>query len=294
MDTPLDLSRPVLLAGPTASGKSALALQAAETTGALIVNADALQVYEGWRILTARPSPGDEERAEHALYGHVPMDRVYSVGAWLDDVGRVLAANPDRPVIIIGGTGLYFSALTEGLAEIPPVPAKVRAAHDALVAAGGAAAVVAELERDDPETAARIRLDNPRRVQRAWEVLRATGKGLSTWQARAAQPLLPRTRCNAYLLNPAREVLARRIADRFDAMIDAGALEEVRGNLAGWDDTLPAYRAIGAAELRAFLEGRLTRDAAVERAVIATRQYAKRQRSWFRARMQGWHNISTT
>lgn len=293
MNTPLDLSRPCLLAGPTASGKSGLALEAAESSGALIVNADALQVYDGWQVLTARPSDADCARADHVLYGSVGMDRVHSVGAWLDDMAAVLAANPGRPVILVGGTGLYFTALTEGLATIPAVPTEVRAAHDRLVAEGGFAAVVAELQRDDPVTAARIRLDNPRRVQRAWEVLRATGRGLSAWQGDPTAPLLPRASCNAYLLSPDRDVLAGRIARRFDAMLDAGALDEVAANLPHWDDTLPAYRAIGAAELRDHLLGRLSREAAVERAVIATRQYAKRQRSWFRARMKDWHNIST-
>lgn len=289
---PTDPDRPVLLAGPTASGKSELALAAAEGSGALIVNADALQVYDGFRVLTARPSEADEARAEHALYGHVPMARSYSVGAWLEDMRALLAEQAGRPLIIVGGTGLYFTALTEGLAEIPAVPAEVRAAHDALVARAGPGAVAAELARDDPETAARIRLDNPRRVQRAWEVLRATGRGLSWWQRQAARPpLLPLARTAPFVVEIDRDRLAARIEARFRAMVEAGALDEVAALLDRWNPALPGFRAIGAAELRAHLLGEIGLDEAIARGVIATRQYAKRQRSWFRSRMRGWQPI---
>ncbi|MCU0906601.1 MAG: tRNA (adenosine(37)-N6)-dimethylallyltransferase MiaA [Rhodobacteraceae bacterium] len=274
---------PVLVAGPTASGKSALALAIAERLGGVIVNADALQVYGCWHVLTARPGPDDLARAPHALYGHVGRDAPHSVGHWLDDVARVLGTG-QRP-IIVGGTGLYLSALTEGLSAIPPVPSEVRAGADARLARDGLPALVADL---DAATAARIDLRNPARVQRAWEVLRATGRGLADWQRDRAPPLLPRAGVRALRLEVPPDVLARRIADRFDAMLATGALDEVRANLGGWDPTRPWARAIGAADLVAYLGGTVPLEDARTRAIVATRQYAKRQRTWFRARMADW------
>jgi tRNA dimethylallyltransferase len=198
---------PVLIAGPTASGKSALAMELAARDGRLIVNADALQVYACWRVLTARPSAAEEAALPHALYGHVGRDQDWSVGHWL----RAVAGLPDRPVVIVGGTGLYFMALTEGLAEVPPVPAAVRAEADAL-RAGDFPAMLAGL---DAATAARIDLANPARVQRAWEVLRATGRGLADWQARTGAPLLPRAEAEALVIRPG--------VDWLNARIDAGS-----------------------------------------------------------------------
>lgn len=275
--------RPVLIAGTTASGKSALALAIAETGGGGIVNADALQVYDCWRILSARPGPEDEARAPHLLYGHVPAEADYSVGHWLREVAPLLRHGP-RP-IITGGTGLYFTALTTGLADIPPVPAAIRDEADARLREAGLTALVADL---DPATSARIDLRNPARVQRAWEVLRATGRGLARWQDDTAPPLLPLERATAVVVSPGREALAARIGARFDAMMAAGALDEVRAALSRWDATRPAARAIGAAELAAHLRGELALDAATEAAKAATRQYAKRQRTWLRSRMGSW------
>ncbi len=279
--------RPVLIAGPTAAGKSALALAIAEAHGGRIINADALQVYANWRILTARPSPDEEARAPHALYGHVARDRAYSVGAWLRDLAPLLAGGP-RP-IIVGGTGLYFSALTQGLADIPPVPATIRARADALMAAHGPAALLDDL---DPATSARIDRRNPVRIQRAWEVQAATGRGLAAWQDETPAPLLPLADCTALVLHADRDWLAARIEARFDAMLAAGALDEARANLPGWDPALPSAKAIGAPELIAHLRGEMPLDQARARAIIASRQYAKRQRSWFRARMQGWRALA--
>lgn len=275
--------RPVLIAGATASGKSALALALAARGGGIIVNADALQVHDAWRVLTARPDAADLARAPHALYGHVGRDTPYSVGHWLAEVAAVLRAGA-RP-IIVGGTGLYLSALTEGLSAIPPVPAEVRAEADARLARHGPAGLLAEI---DTATAAQIDRKNPARVQRAWEVLRATGQGLSVWQRDRTPPLLARSGVHALRLDVPRDLLARRIADRFDAMLAAGALDEVRGNLPAWDPSRPWARAIGAADLVAFLKGETTLEAARARAIISTRQYAKRQRTWFRARMADW------
>lgn len=276
----------MLIAGPTASGKSALALDIAARSGGVIVNADALQVYANWRVLTARPSPGDTDAAPHALYGHVAFDQDYSVGHWLRAVSDLLAG-PDR-LIIVGGTGLYFTALTEGLADIPPTPLQIRQTADARMAAEGAAALLAEL---DAETAARIDTQNPVRVQRAWEVQATTGRGLAAWQDNTPPPLLPLDRTQPFVLNAPRDWLNPRIDTRFAQMIAAGALDEVRANMPGWDPARPSAKAIGAPELMAHLHGDMTLQDATRLATIATHQYAKRQRSWFRARMKQWQAL---
>lgn len=276
---------PIILAGPTGSGKSALALHIAETAGGAIVNSDALQVYANWPILTARPGLDDLCRAPHLLYGHVGPRQPYSVGHWLREVAPLLQGA--RP-ILVGGTGLYLTALTEGLAEIPDTPPEVRGEADRRLAAEGPAALLAEL---DPATAARIDKRNPVRVQRAWEVLTSTGQGLAAWQDRTGPPLLPAAQAACLLVDAPPDWLSPRLEKRFDAMLAAGALEEARANLAGWDPRLPSSRAIGAPELIAHLRGELTLDAAREMALVSTRQYAKRQRTWFRARMRGWVRV---
>lgn len=276
---------PVLIAGPTASGKSALAMELAARDGRVIVNADALQVYACWRVLTARPSPEEERALPHALYGHVACDGVYSVGHWLREVAPLL----DRPVVIVGGTGLYFRALTEGLAEIPAIPPEVRAAGDALRAADPAAMIAAL----DPGTAARIDLANMARVQRAWEVLKATGRGLADWQADTPAPLLRASDAEALVLRPAVDWLNARIDRRFDAMMASGAMEEVAAMLPRWTPGHPSARAIGAPELVAHLQGALSLPDAITAAKLASRQYAKRQRTWFRTRMRDWREITS-
>ncbi|MAX73770.1 MAG: tRNA (adenosine(37)-N6)-dimethylallyltransferase MiaA [Nioella sp.] len=276
---------PILIAGPTASGKSGLALEIAERQGGRIVNADALQVYDGWRILTARPSPEDEARAPHALYGHVPFTGDYSTGAWLRDV-RPLLTGGLRP-IILGGTGLNFAALTGGLADIPETPPEIRAEAEALPLAQ----MLADLDRGDPVIAARIDRANPMRVQRAWEVLRATGRPLSDWQADTPAPDLPLAACQALVLDAPRDWLNARIARRFDQMLQQGALDEARAILPLWDKAHGARKAIGGPELIAHLKGEMTLEAAREAAITASRQYAKRQRTWFRARMADWRRI---
>ncbi|MEL6701457.1 MAG: tRNA (adenosine(37)-N6)-dimethylallyltransferase MiaA [Pseudomonadota bacterium] len=283
----IDAGKPTLIAGATASGKSALAMALAERGGGTIVNADALQVYDGWRVLTARPSVEDEATAAHALYGHVAYDAPYSVGAWLRDVAPFLDAA--RPPIIVGGTGLYFQALTEGLADIPETPPDIRAEADRLRIAGQMARMIDAL---DPETARRIDLANPMRVQRAWEVQRATGRGLAQWQDETAPPLLPLPAVNALHLDADRDWLNDRIARRFDLMLEGGALEEARAMDPHWSPDHPSSKAIGAAELVAHVRGEMPLDAAREASVIATRQYAKRQRTWFRRRMSAWQKVS--
>ena len=283
-DIPAD--RPVLLAGPTASGKSALALAIAESRGGRIINADALQVHAAWRILTARPEAAEERRAPHALYGTVSWGAAFSVGDWLRAVRPLLAKGP-RP-IVVGGTGLYFRALTEGLAEIPPIPFAVRREAEACLAAEGIDALGRALA---PEVRAAIDLANPVRVLRAWAVERATGRSIRRWQDETPPPLLPLGAAVPILLDAPRDWLAARIERRFDAMLDAGVLAEVRAVLPDWDEAVPAAKAIGAAELVAHLRGETSLDDARARAVAATRRYAKRQRTWFRARMGGWTRI---
>jgi tRNA dimethylallyltransferase len=250
-----------------------------------VVNADALQVYDGWRVLTARPGEDALARASHALYGHVPFEADYSAGAWLREIAPLLDG-AERPVIV-GGTGLYFRALTEGLAEIPEVPAEVRAAAEGRDRDD----LLADLQREDPAIVARIDTANLARVRRAWEVLRATGRPLSAWQAETGPPLLPLSQTVPILLDADRDWLAARIEARFDRMLGSGALEEARANLPRWDRAGGARRAIGAPELIAHLKGEMTLAAAREAAIAASRKYAKRQRTWFRARMGGWRAV---
>ncbi len=275
---------PVLIAGPTASGKSALALQIAQNNGGVIINADALQVFDGWRVLTARPDDADLARAPHLLYGHVPFDADYSVGQWLRQVGDILANPPARP-IIVGGTGLYFRALTEGLADIPRTPPDIRAQAEALLADGGLPALLTDL---DAPTRARIDLQNPMRVQRAWEVLHATGRSLADWQEATPPPLLPLNKTAPIVINADRDWLNARINRRFDIMLENGALDEARAMEPRWNPAHLSSKAIGAPELIAYVRGELSLEEAKATACTASHQYAKRQRTWFRARMKGW------
>lgn len=279
----IDPDRPVLIAGPTASGKSALALEIAEKQGGVVVNADASQVFDCWRIVTARPSAEEEARAPHQLYGHVAYDAPYSAGHWLREVVPLLSG-AQRP-IIVGGTGLYFSALTEGMAEIPSTPAEVRAEGDSM-------SLEDLLSALDPQTAARIDVQNRARVQRAWEVLTATGRALADWQDDTPPPPLPLNACSALVLESSKDWLEARIRQRFRAMLDQGAMDEVEAMRDRFDPNLPSCKAIGAPELMAYATGRMTLEEAEESAAIATRRFAKRQRTWFRARMEKWRKIS--
>ncbi len=273
--------KPVLIAGPTASGKSALALHIAEAQGGVIVNADALQVFDRWRIVTARPPDEDLARAPHQLYGHVGLAESYTVGDWLRDLTPLLTGR--RP-IIVGGTGLYLSALTEGLAQIPPTPANVRSDADERSLAD----LVADL---DATTKARIDLNNRARVQRAWEVQRSTGRPISAWQDETPPPLLPLSNATPIVLDAPREWLTPRIAQRFDLMLTDGALEEAKTILPEWKPQHQSSKAIGAPELIAHLRGELSLNEARDAAVVASTQYAKRQRTWFRKRMKDWQTI---
>ena len=273
---------PVLIAGPTASGKSALALLIAQTQGGVIVNADALQVFDGWRILTARPDDADLNAAEHALYGQVPFNAPYSVGHWLRDVTPYLTGGK-RP-IIVGGTGLNFNALTRGLADIPPTPASIRAMANDI-------SLVDLLGDLDADTSARIDTQNRVRVQRAWEVQRTTGQTLASWQDATPPPLLDPKNAACITMDAPKDWLNARIAHRFDLMLKQGALDEARTMLPHWNPDCLSSKAIGAPELIAHLQGHMTLDAAREAAIIASRQYAKRQRTWFRSRHKDWQQV---
>ena len=283
----LDETTPVLIAGATASGKSSLALRIAQTFGGVIVNADAMQVYACWSVLTARPSAGDEARVSHLLYGHIDGMAAHTVGDWLRSVRGVLSGPPMRP-IIVGGTGLFFRALTEGLAQIPPIPTDVTRAAEAMCAERGLSALVQDL---DAATVAGLDVNNPVRVQRAWAVQRATGRSIRAWQADTPAPDLPLPSTIALHLDAHKDWLTPRIAGRFDRMWQSGAIEEVTAARDIIEHGPLAAHAIGAQDILAFLNGTLTASEAQQRAVTATCQYAKRQRTWFRKRMTGWHKV---
>ncbi|MEO0761768.1 MAG: tRNA (adenosine(37)-N6)-dimethylallyltransferase MiaA [Pseudomonadota bacterium] len=280
---------PVLIAGPTASGKSALAVALAGRLGGAVVNADSQQVWRDWRVLTARPSAGEEARVPHHLYGHRDGRAAYSTGDWLREMAPLLdrLAGEGRRAIVVGGTGLYFTALTEGLVAIPPVPAEVRQGVEA-IGAGGREALAAALTAEDPATAARLDLANPARTARALEVVRATGRGLSAWQDDPAPPLVSDAVRLALMPDP--DWLDARIARRLEAMAAGGALDEAEAARA-LPRGAPALKALGAAEFIAHVEGRLALDEALARAVLATRRYAKRQRTWIRGRLAGWARL---
>ncbi|SLN16929.1 tRNA (adenosine(37)-N6)-dimethylallyltransferase MiaA [Pseudooctadecabacter jejudonensis] len=283
----IEADKPVLIFGPTASGKSGLALHIAKAQGGVILNADTLQAYEGWPILTAQPPAEDLAQAPHHLYGHLTFDAPTSVGDWLRDVAPFLAdhaAGGPRP-IIVGGTGLYFTALTEGLADIPPTPDGVRARANAIPLPD----LIADLDAD---TAAHIDLANRARVQRAWEVQSATGQSIRHWQAQTPPALLPLKACTPLALLPDVDWLGDRITRRFDQMMDMGAAEEARAMLPRWDPKAPSSKAIGAAEMIEFVQGRRDADSLKSAVVVATRQYAKRQRTWLRSRMKRWRQLA--
>jgi tRNA dimethylallyltransferase len=275
----------ILIAGPTASGKSALALQLAEKFGGVIVNADSMQVYQDLRIVTARPTPAEEARVPHRLYGHVDAAENYSVGRWCADVTEVLAAarKDSRIAIVVGGTGLYFSALTRGLAAVPVVPAKIRSVVRARLASEGVGALHAELKVRDPVAADRLKPNDRARVTRALEVVLATGRSLFDWHDDNKPASVDAARAAKVFLTLDRDTLFRRIDERFDAMMAAGALEEVSVLMARrLDPTLPAMKAHGVPWLIRHLNGGLDLAEAVESGKRDTRQYTKRQGTWFR------------
>jgi tRNA dimethylallyltransferase len=281
----------VLIAGPTASGKSALALDLAEKLGGSIVNADSMQVYSHLRIITARPRPADEARVPHYLYGHVDEAENYSVGRWCRDAGVAMAeiAAQGRVPILVGGTGLYFKALTSGLAAVPPIPADIRSAVRGRLERDGVTPLYAELIERDPVTAQRLMPNDRSRISRALEVMLATGRSLTDWHRDGLPPLLDATRAAKVFLTCDRSELVARIEKRFVAMLTAGALDEVRALAARQlDPALPAMKAHGVPWLIRHLKGEISLDEAAAGGVMDTRRYAKRQVTWFRNQMKDW------
>jgi tRNA dimethylallyltransferase len=279
----------VLIAGPTASGKSAAALALAQELGGVIINADSMQVYRELRVLTARPTLEAEARVPHFLYGHVSVSERYSVGRYQDEAAHALREVRERGLlpIFVGGTGLYFGVLTEGLSPIPPVPASVRADVRRRFEALGRDAFFADLAERDEATAAKLRPSDTQRVLRAADVLEATGRPLSAWQDSRGSAVLDETRLARFVLSPPREMLLARIDARLKAMAAQGILDEARA-LARLDPSLPAAKALGVRELVRHLAGEIGLEEALEAVRIATRQYAKRQQTWFRNRMKDW------
>jgi tRNA dimethylallyltransferase len=280
----------VLIAGPTASGKSGLALALAERIGGTIINADSKQVYRDLRIITARPTPLEEQHVPHRLYGHVDAAVNYSVGQYVTDAGAALdaAARAGRPAIFVGGSGLFFKALTAGLAAVPPIPSHIRDSVRERLARYGPAALHAELRRRDPVCADRLNPNDRARVARALEVVQATGRSLADWQ-RSGLPALIDAAAPRIFLSPDRAALYARIDTRFDTMLAAGALDEVRSLAARkLDPLLPAMKAHGVPWLIRHLAGDITREQAADHAKLDTRHYAKRQFTWFRHQLGDW------
>ena len=284
----------VLIAGPTASGKSALALAVAERLGGVVVNTDSMQVYRDLAIITARPSSAEMARVPHLLYGHVDAAENYSVGSFLRDAAGVLesARVQGRIPIFAGGSGLYFKALTAGLAAIPPIPPEIRAVVRSRLEASGPAALHAELSRRDPVAAAHLRPNDRTRIARALEVVEATGRSITDWQRVGMPPLLDAAHTAKLFLAPDRAVLYRRIDARFDTMVSAGALDEVRAlAVRHLDPLLPAMKAHGVPWLIRHLAGEISLAAAVAEAKKDTRHYAKRQFTWFRHQLADWPRV---
>jgi tRNA dimethylallyltransferase len=281
----------VLIAGPTASGKSALALDLAERLDGVIVNADSMQVYRDLRIITARPTLEEEARVPHRLFGFVDAAEDYSVGRWCRDVEKALKeiAAQGRLPILVGGTGLYFKALTTGLAAVPPIPADIRAGVRGRLQCDGAPVLHAELARLDPSTAQRLMVNDRSRISRALEVVLATGRPLSDWHRQGLPALVDPGKTAKIFLTCERKDLVHRIEKRFAAMLEAGALDEVKRLAARkLDPLLPAMKAHGVPWLIRHLNGEISIEEAAAGAIMDTRRYTKRQVTWFRNQMKDW------
>ncbi|MGJ4887800.1 tRNA (adenosine(37)-N6)-dimethylallyltransferase MiaA [Bradyrhizobium sp. HKCCYLRH3099] len=279
------INKAVLIAGPTASGKSALAMELAQKAGGVVINTDSMQIYRDLRVLTARPTVEEEAAVPHRLYGHVDAAVNYSAGHFVRDAAEVLdeVLGAGRLPIFIGGTGLYFKALTRGLSAVPPVPEEVREAVRKRLEREGVEALHAELARRDPEAGARLNVRDRTRVARALEVIEATGRPLADWHAETTPPLLPEGSYHGVFIAPDREALFARIDARFEVMLEAGALAEVERLAArGLDPLLPAMKAHGVPALIRSLRGEITREEAATIGKADTRHYAKRQFTWFR------------
>jgi len=285
----------ILIAGPTASGKSSLALRLASKYAGVVVNADAMQVYAPLHILTARPSPQDMALVEHRLYGHVPGATAYSTGSWYRDIAETLdeLRRRGRLPVVVGGTGLYFRALTGGLSTMPAIPDDVRDFWRERLREKGAGSLHEELSRVDAETARGLMPADGQRIVRALEVFHATGRSIRDHQKNAGHPLIDAARAARIILSPPRDVVRRRIAERASTMLEDGACAEVGALMnEGLDERLPVMKAIGVREIAAYLAGKCSREEAKERLITLTRQYAKRQMTWFRNQLgEGWETI---
>ena len=288
--------RPILIAGPTASGKSALALQLAEKFDGVVINADSMQVYRELNVLTARPSADDTARAPHKLYGFCPASEAYSAARFVADASEALAqARVHGQVpIVVGGTGLYFKALLEGLSPVPKIPDDIREHWRALAEAHGAYALWTVLMHDDPEMALRLDPNDGQRIVRALEVYAATGVSLAEWQRRPGTPVIAAGDAIKLVLETERDDIYVRASKRFAGMVANGGLEEARSLLEqNLPSSLPAMRAIGVRPLMAHIQGNVDFEAAIGRGQIETRQYIKRQMTWLKKHMIAWNNIST-
>jgi tRNA dimethylallyltransferase len=285
----------ILITGPTASGKSALALDLARRHNGVVINADSMQVYDTLRVVTARPSEAEMGGVPHRLYGHVPASARYSTGDWLREIEIVvqdLKATGLMPVII-GGTGLYFKALTGGLSDMPTIPAGIRDTLRQRAIDEGAEALHAELSGRDPAVAEKLKPQDGQRIVRALEVLEATGQSIAGFQGRAGPMIVDPARAKKFVVLPERAILHERINRRFSMMMDQGAVDEVQALLAqDLSPEMPAMKAIGVSQIADMLAGKISRDAVVELASASTRQYAKRQMTWFRNQMDdSWLRI---
>ena len=285
----------ILITGPTASGKSALAVRLAAEHDGVVINADSMQVYDTLNILTARPQPEDMGGIEHRLYGHVPAGATYSTGDWLRAATALVGELQRRGKlpVFVGGTGLYFRALTGGLSDMPAIPDDVRERVRARLAAEGAEALHRELAKRDPETAARLKAGDGQRILRALEVVETTGKSISAFQAASGPAVIDPERAQKIVVLPDRAVLAARIDRRFGLMLKAGAVDEVRALLVqNLSPAMPVMKAIGVPQIAAMLAGEMREAEVIERGAAATRQYAKRQMTWFRNQLdESWRRI---
>ncbi|QPB21802.1 tRNA (adenosine(37)-N6)-dimethylallyltransferase MiaA [Rhizobium sp. 007] len=297
MENLLSATSAILITGPTASGKSALAVELAKRHGGAVINADSMQVYGTLRILTARPSEAEMQGVPHHLYGHVPAGAAYSTGTWLRDVTALLPslrAKGQLPVFV-GGTGLYFKALTGGLSDMPAIPENIRNRLRARLLNDGAETLHAELAKLDPAAAGSLSIQDGQRIVRALEVVEATGQSILRFQGQAGPLIVDPARAEKIIVLPERAVLHQRINGRFEKMLEQGAEDEVKSLLAlGLSSERPAMKAIGVSQIAAMLKGEMTRSQVIEKGAAATRQYAKRQMTWFRNQMdESWKRLTS-
>ncbi|MBY4629446.1 tRNA (adenosine(37)-N6)-dimethylallyltransferase MiaA [Rhizobium croatiense] len=296
MENLLSVENAILITGPTASGKSALAVEFAKRYDGAVVNADSMQVYDTLRVLTARPSEEEMQGVPHHLYGHVPAGAGYSTGSWLRDVSALLPAlkAAGQLPVYVGGTGLYFKALTGGLSDMPAIPEALREKLRTRLLEEGPDQLYAELDAIDPAMSASLNRQDGQRIVRALEVIKATGRSIADFQGRSGPVLIDAEKARKIVVLPDRAVLHARINGRFEKMLQQGAEDEVRALLAlGLPAEAPVMKAIGVSQIAAMLKGEMTREEVLEKGAAATRQYAKRQMTWFRNQMdESWERLA--